>query len=375
MARYIKRGNVWQYEISYKDIDGNFKKIRKSGFKKKQDAIVAANQIEIEVSKGMKFEEKNVSLYHYFKSWIDTYKKGKVSDQTYNKYANSLKNIDKYFGRIAIKSIKRLNYQQYLNEYAEIHATSSVRRLNSHIRTSIIAAIDEGLIPFDFTKGAVVVGQAETRKESEKYLDYDNYKELMQFTKEKIHPESATSLLIYLAGMTGMRYGELAGLSWKHIDFKNNMISIERAYITSTKTFGPTKNEQSVRKVIVSQATMDLLKNYKTRQADYFKKNNVINNEKLIFMNPSGKIVANATINKALIRYQKKLKIKQSISIHGLRHTYASVLIMKGINILAVSKTLGHKSVDITMNTYTHILKELEKIENEKIGTILDDVA
>ena len=71
---------------------------------------------------------------------------------------------------------------------------------------------------------------------------------------------------------------------------------------------------------------------------------------------------------------QKNLEIYPTITMHGLRHTHGSVLLMKGINILAVSKRLGHASVDITLGVYAHLLKELEDRENDKIKSELDKI-
>ena len=85
MARYIKRGKVWQYEISYKDTDGKYKKLRKSGFPKKSDAISEAGDIEANLAKGFYTVSQDILLTDHFKQWIEIFKKGKVSDGTYRK--------------------------------------------------------------------------------------------------------------------------------------------------------------------------------------------------------------------------------------------------------------------------------------------------
>ncbi|MCC9080234.1 Arm DNA-binding domain-containing protein [Enterococcus faecium] len=77
MARFVKRGNSWQYEISYKDENGKYKKLRKSGFYKKKDAIAEAADIELKLAKGLKVTNSDISLYDHFKQWIDVYKKEK----------------------------------------------------------------------------------------------------------------------------------------------------------------------------------------------------------------------------------------------------------------------------------------------------------
>lgn len=76
MARYVKRGKSWQYELSYKDHeDGKFKKLRKSGFKTKSEAIAEAAEIESNLAKGFKLKPIKMSFPEYFEHFINTYKK------------------------------------------------------------------------------------------------------------------------------------------------------------------------------------------------------------------------------------------------------------------------------------------------------------
>ncbi|NEU48872.1 site-specific integrase, partial [Enterococcus faecium] len=92
MARLVKRGNSWQYEISYKKDDGKYTKIRKSGFKTKGEAKDAANELEYNLNKGLKGDRKNLLLSDYFEDWMQLYKEGTVSPITYRKYEDTLMN-------------------------------------------------------------------------------------------------------------------------------------------------------------------------------------------------------------------------------------------------------------------------------------------
>lgn len=85
MARLVKRGKKWQYEISYKKPDGSFTKMRKSGFATKGEASAAAAEMELNLLGGYKPIDKDRSLYDYFKEWSELYKKNKVSDVTYSR--------------------------------------------------------------------------------------------------------------------------------------------------------------------------------------------------------------------------------------------------------------------------------------------------
>lgn len=134
MARFVKRGKTWQYEISYKDDDGKYKKLRKSGFSKKGEAIAEAGEIESKLAKGLKVTSKDVLLSDHFEQWMNVYKKGKVSDVTFRKYKNTLMNIKKYFPDDTIKKISRTYYQEIINEFSKEHADATVERFNTQIR-------------------------------------------------------------------------------------------------------------------------------------------------------------------------------------------------------------------------------------------------
>lgn len=375
MARYTKRGKVWQYEISYKTPEGKYKKIRKSGFPKKSDAILAASEIETKIGKGFKINEKDILLSEYFKSWMEIYKKGKVSDVTYLKYDNILMNIEKYFKYSTIKSLTRTRYQEIINKFSKTHATPTVERFNSTIRASIVNLIDEGFIPLDFTKNVVIKGETEVKKEKDKYLNFLEFKRLMKTAKGRFNPRYPSNFMIYLAGMTGMRFGELIGLTWDNVNYDKKYINVVQTWDYQLNTgFLPTKNEQSVRKISIDDSTLEELSNFQSEQNKLFRSLDVTNRYQLVFSNAITNAISNNAINKQLSKLCKQSGIDTPLTLHGLRHTHASVLLYKDINILAVSKRLGHKDLSITMSVYSHILKELEEKENKHIATILKEI-
>ncbi|WP_165005277.1 MULTISPECIES: site-specific integrase [unclassified Enterococcus] len=375
MARFVKRGNSWQYEISYKDENGKYKKLRKSGFYKKKDAIAEAADIELKLAKGLKVTNSDISLYDHFKQWIDVYKKGKVTNITFRKYENTLMNIKKYFPHDTLKTLTRTKYQQRLNTFAETHADASVERLNIHIRASLINAIDEGVIPYDFTKKAVIKGKSPGVKEQDKFLNYEEFQKLMSLAKEKLDPRFASRFMILVAGATGMRFAELLGLTWDRVDLNKGIISIDRAWDYQDKNdFCPTKNIQSIRKVPLDSEMVSIISDFKQKQLELFEKLDIVPKHDFVFYNAKEGLISNNAVNKKLKELLKQLSIETPLTIHGLRHTHASVLIFKGINIMAVSKHLGHKNLAVTMETYSHAVKELEEREEEKIKQVFHDL-
>jgi len=374
MARFIKRGKSWQYEISTKDAEtGKYKKIRKSGFSSKRDAIVEASEIESQVAKGFYAGNKDILLSEHFKQYIEVYKHNKVSDSTYHKYLNTLKVINRYFRHETIKSLNRIRYQSLLNEYAEDHSQESVRQFNTHIRTSLVNLLDDLVIKNDFTKGAIVKGGVKAKSESEKFLDYNDFVKLIKYAEDNIRVDTSSSFMIYLAAVTGMRFSELSGLTWDDIHFENHEISVNKTWNVYKNDFGETKNNQSKRIIAVDSHSIDLLTKYRSEQLKWLSGLPVAPQHSFVFYNARTGVISNAAANKQLKRFCEKLDIPK-VTFHALRHSHASTLIYKGINILYISKRLGHSSLNVTMSVYSHILKELEEKDNENIRMIFEEI-
>lgn len=158
--------------------------------------------------------------------------------------------------------------------------------------------------------------------------------------------------MFILALVSGARFQELVGLTWKDLDFENNIFDINKAWDHQKQSgFTPTKNEQSIRKIAVDPAVM---KEFKLICPD-------TNLDDRIFKSPHSpsKSLTNNGTNSALEKILKELGLK-IITVHGLRHTHASVLLFNGASTQYIAERLGHKDVQTTLNTYSHVIKELK---------------
>lgn len=152
---------------------------------------------------------------------------------------------------------------------------------------------------------------------------------------------------ILLVAKTGMRFSEALALTPKDFDFSHQTLSISKTWnYKGDGGFQPTKNKSSVRKIQIDWQTViqfsELVKNLPEDQPIFAKTK-----------------VYNSTVNDILSRHCKKCKIPV-ISIHGLRHTHASLLLFTGVSIASVARRLGHSSMTTTQKTYLHIIQELE---------------
>lgn len=371
MASFQKRGKTWQYTVS-RYIDGVYKPIRKGGFRTKEEARIAANEVENKLNKGLLPSLSPISLSDYFFDWIKVYKPH-INKNTRERYLEVHKVIEIYFGNKPLRDIKKKNYQEFINDYGKTRSRETVKRLNTDVRACVQEAIEENIIAKDFTKNVIIFG-LEPKKSEEKHLNYAETKKLIKFLYKKIddmfyNKKIYIGYFVILLGInTGMRYGEIIGLTKNDIDFENNTITINKiwGYKKQMKWgFGKTKNDSSNRVIKIGKKTAKVFEKLYTFLED--------NEYNLIFYRPDSqyKVYANGPANELLKKTLKKLGLKE-ITMHGLRHTHASILLYKNVSINYVSQRLGHKDIDTTLKHYIHILKELQIKEERKTIKIFD---
>ncbi|RDY22605.1 site-specific integrase [Romboutsia maritimum] len=179
-------------------------------------------------------------------------------------------------------------------------------------------------------------------------------------------------LPILLMLTMGLRTGEVCGLRWKAINFKNNTISINQilVYINGQGImFKKPKTEGSVRTIIAPTELMLKLKKRK-KQHNIYKLENILEYEEIVCLNT----VLTPYFEKNLIRSWYRFLDKNNmrrIRLHDLRHTHATMLILAGTDMKTVSTRLGHKDIKITMNRYSHVLEEMDKKASENISSIM----
>ena len=154
---------------------------------------------------------------------------------------------------------------------------------------------------------------------------------------------------ILLVAKTGLRFSEALAITPDDFDFNRQTLSVSKTWdYKSGGGFVPTKNSSSIRKV---QIDWQLIVQFSTLVK------NMPGKEPLFVKN--GCKVYNSTANEVLARLCKRAGVPV-ISVHGLRHTHASLLLFAGVSIASVAKRLGHASMNTTEKTYLHIIQELE---------------
>ncbi len=290
-------------------------------------------------------DTKRTDLFcDYYSKWITIYKEGAIRDVTMNKYRLTQTWLKKLIPDMLLCELTRITYQQLLNDYAEHHERQTTMDFHHQLKGAILDAVDEGLIDRDPTRKAIVKGKAPKNKKP-KYL---NQFELHKLLGElNLGAELNWDWLILLIAKTGLRFSEAIALTPKDFDFAHQVVSVNKTWdYKKNSGFVPTKNRSSMRKVELDwQMIIQFSELTKSLPPD-----------EPIFINGP---IYNSTANAVLERCCKKAGVP-TISIHGLRHTHASLLLFAGVSIASVARRLGHASINTTQKTYLHIIQELE---------------
>ena len=302
------------------------------------------------------FDETNQNeLFHvYYKHWISVYKEGAIRKVTMSKYLMTYQWLVKLIPNLKVNELTRITYQQLLNDYAQEHERQTTMDFHHQLKGAVLDAVDEGLIQRDPTRKAIIKGKT-PRVKKPKYLNQFELHTML--TNLNLSQEINWDLFILLVAKTGMRFSEALAVTPKDFDFPHQMLSINKTWDYKLEGgFSPTKNHSSVRKIQLDWQTViqfsELVKGLPENEP--------------IFVRTKGKIY-NSTVNGVLERACRRANIPV-ITIHGLRHTHASLLLFVGVSIASVARRLGHASMTTTQKTYLHIIQELE---NQDVDLIM----
>lgn len=368
MAHVYKRGKTWSvrstkrvtvYDPKVKKLVRKLKQKNKGGFATKAEATDYGAIQDAKLAQGLSIN-KAPSLANYFMYWYNTYKKDNIRFGTQKEYLLNHKRIEKYFGDEKIDKITRQQYQEFINNFGRDHAPHSVKSLNSYVRGCVKSAIADKIIWSDFTTDVSIKGN----KDKEMKVTYptsEQFKKLFATALANRKPHCTSGYMIITAMFTGLREGEIAGLTWDHIDFDKGILIIDRQWVYKTKSFGPTKNDPSDRYVGVPPEFLNILKELKG------------NHKQFVFWSLNrGCLPASKALNDQLRRWIKKAGLSlPHYHFHSIRHSHTSFLIENGVDLKLVSRRLGHAHTAITEDVYDSKPKERKIKEQQKIAKVI----
>lgn len=314
-------------------------------------ALAGSSEVEY-LNKDIKFVDFSNKFFESYKSTVRVH----VFYDTSLQYNNHIK---PYFKDFLLKDIKPIHLENWQNALLKRFKPTTVQRKRSVLHSILEKATVNDLIKFNPFKK---VKSPNSYKTKFKKLD-DTYDLVSPFNNDEILlilKNSTGNLYYFIVIMiyTGMRPGEIIALTWNDVDFEKKQIAVDKNIRDGI--LGDVKTPSSVRYVdIIPSLEIELLKFY----------NSSIKTSYIFISNRNKPYYSHINFTSMFRRLLKKLNIQGKV-LYNLRHTFASSMISKGVNILWVSKMLGHKDVSVTLKIYTKYIqindddriKELSKI-------------
>ena len=354
----------------------------------KKEAEIELAKFVADVQNGMVIEGKSLKFSEFTEIWKRDYGSKELAPSTYKRYCRMLETrLLPYFGHFYVNKIKPTDIMQFYDLLSK--DTQLVRKkdndgnktlkplsgktiLEHHrlLRAMLHKAVYWQVI---VSNPAERVQPPKAKKPKRKYYDDDQCKKLLENLEQLDEEQIKYKTAIILTVFTGVRLGELMGLEWNDIDFRNGIVSINRSsqYLADTGVFTKVpKTESSIREVAIPDFVISLLEEYKLwyeEQKSLYGELWIDSNR--LFVQADGKPMHPSTISKWFVKYVDQIGLPV-INFHGLRHTNATLLIAQNIDVAVVAARLGHAQITTTFNFYVHPIIA----HNKKAGFALENL-
>lgn len=369
------------YQGRYKDRFGNSKTIyskKLSELRKDLAVKIAENETFVSV-------RENIKLDNWFNQWIKIYKEKSVRPNTLREYTHIYnKNISPFIGNRNINSLVKSDIQRIITlAHTNGYGYERQNKIKVILSDMMARALEDNLISKNPVLGSKVIDKKESKAKS---LTLEEQNIFFEYCKNTFYDN-----MFNVAVNTGMRPGELFALTESDIDFENGFIDVNKTlvyqkYLTDTrKTFHleEPKTKQSYRKVPINSVCKIYLERQIQQKAIVSSKRPKEQNDFLFttkYNTPINSVIYADAIH-AVIREINLLRpnndLFKNFSGHTFRHTFATRCFEREIDPKVVQSYLGHASVKMTLDLYTHVTKEksfndIEKLVDNTPNNIVD---
>lgn len=314
--------------------------------------------------KGNNANVKELTFQQYSEVFIKKHCEGNIGLVTIKNYKRLLRDIMPYLGSYKLDKIAPAMLDTMYQKLRKGQKGKELSYNSMYDYYKLINAMFNQAIKWEFLDKNPNLKANKPKKDiiDRKFYDLEQVKEFLSCLDNECIKYKA---LLTLALDSGARRGEISALRWSDIDFEANTLKIDKSLkvVNGVLDEKKPKTNSSNRVIILSNATIEVMKEYKEWQDNYIKElGNKWKGTNRIFTAENGEYMHPSTCYKIFTKVTKKYNLEH-IRFHDLRHTSASVLIHKGVNIKAVSQRLGHSSINITSDIYTHTF-EKDKIKS-----------
>lgn len=363
-----RKDGTWEARYSL-GVDADGKRIRKSIYGKTRNEVSKKlNQVLNQVNTNTHIEPSKITVKDWIYIWLRDYKKTSVSATTYNSYKRQLElYIIPHLGHICLKNLRPEQVQSTFNKMKDL-SDRNIKYTRTVFNMCMKRAKINKLI-YDNPCEYIDLPKGKPPQKKKVFTETEQIKFLNAIDGHMY--EVAFLVLI----STGMRVGELLGLTWDNIDFDEYTITIDKALSRAKgELFTEPKTDTSYRVIPVLPVIMDRIRKHKVEQnkiklqvgKDY-------NPHNLVFTNSFGAPVAFRTFSRSLERVLKDNDLP-ILSPHELRHTFATRGLEAGMDMKELQELLGHSSMKLTSDLYTHVLIKQKRKAIDKTSHLFDNL-
>lgn len=336
----------------------------------KKDAQKYLNAKLREIDLGTYIEPSKVSVNEYLDQWLEAAAQPRVREATHIWYRDLLKHhVRPSIGNEGLSTIQPLDIQTiYTKMQQRGLSAKTIRYVHVVLSSALKQAVKWRMLvhnPSDSVELPRVARQEMAALSPE---------ETARFIKAAASDK--WSVLFNLAVTTGMRPEEYLGLQWKDVDLQSGIITVQRAVIWSSKAgwyFTEPKTTRSRRSIPVPTSVIKALISHRANQASHrLKAGQKYQDNDLVFATSHGTpLMRRNLVRRHFKPILKNANLDKSIRLYDLRHTCATLLLAANENPKVVSERLGHASITITMDTYSHVLPSMQQAASDKLESML----
>lgn len=293
--------------------------------------------------------------------WLESYKLT-VKRQTYLQTKGRLKkHILPYMGHFKLDRINPVLVQKFAHEIANKSGVHDFRIILSDNKRILQYGVALQLLKFNPSRDIIQPRVQARKKEKVKHLSDSQLKLLMDYLAAlpSSYKNYVYATLVRFLLATGCRIGEAQALEWSDIDLEKGTININKNYQPNIRNVTTPKTKKSIRVISIDRKTLLLLRMYQARQRQEFLASSMSSNN-LVFSTPFADYIARSSLQLFLDRCLDGANLPR-FTFHAFRHTHASLLLNAGITYKELQYRLGHSTITMTLDTYSHLSPDKEK--------------
>lgn len=326
-------------------------------------------EIRKKIEAGIYTDNRNLTLDQYFAEWLTGKRNGTKGNtlKTYRSYY--YKHISPQIGGRKVQQLERREILSMQRDISERLAATTCNGVMRTLKVVLNDAVHDDIILKSPADGIKAI--KEPKKATETYhraLTEQEQKDIMQEMAKDYYYEFALLLLC-----TGMRIGEAAALAWSDIDYRQNVIHVTKTVTFNedgTMAIGSPKSEAGKRDIPLNDTIKGVLSDQRKKLGNVLPMN-----DNRIFASVYGGIVHNHAINRAisdaLARLEEQGRPMEHFTAHALRDTFATRYIEQGGSPQTLKTILGHSSLSMTMDLYSHVLPNTKQKEMDNLKIVI----